>query len=200
LHKKIFNRFFQVENSITRKHEGTGLGLSITKAFVEILGGKIWLTSEEGKGSVFYFTIPEIKPARSGSIVKERDADKKVASKRKKTVLIAEDEENNFMLLEIFLASLNVNIIHAVNGKEAVEIIESNAQVDLVIMDLKMPLMDGYLATVMIKKSHPKLPVIAQTAYAYEADREKALKAGCDDYISKPVNKASLFSLIAKYI
>ena len=199
-HERIFERFYQVESSVARQYEGTGLGLSISKAYVELLGGKIWLKSEPSKGSVFYFRIPLIQlpqPVRSEVVLPKPEIGK---MHTKKTVLIAEDEENNYLLLVELLSTLNLNIIHAYNGLEAVEICRSGREVDLVIMDIKMPLMDGYTATREIRKILPELPVIAQTAYSYATDMEKALNAGCDDYISKPINKSKLLDLLNKYL
>jgi PAS domain S-box-containing protein len=198
--RKIFERFYQVESSIARQYEGTGLGLSISKAYVELLGGRIWLDSEPGRGTTFYFTIPYV--SENQPVVKEVKPSGTDISKMNgtKTILIAEDEENNFLLIEALLSQLNVNIIHAKNGKEAVDICESGTDIHLVVMDIKMPVMDGYEATAILKKIRPAIPVIALTAFAFESDREKALKAGCDDYISKPVRKNQLIELIMRYI
>ncbi len=199
-YSNIFERFYQVESSVSRQYEGTGLGLPISKAYVELLGGEIWLTSEKGKGSVFYFNIPFTQTGRSELSDKKVVKPEIAVINHKKTVLVAEDEETNYFLMVELLSSLNLNLIHARNGKEAVGICESDQQVDLVLMDIKMPVMDGYEATMIIKKLRPGLPVIAQTAYAFESDREKAINAGCDDYISKPFNRESLISVIKKHL
>jgi CheY-like chemotaxis protein len=199
-HLRIFERFYQVESNVSRLYEGTGLGLPISKAYIELLGGKIWLISEKGKGSTFYFTIPYIKTGQIDNSKEKIEKIEKSITNDKKTVLVAEDEENNYILLVEFLSSLNLNFIHAINGKEAVEICESNQQVDLVLMDIKMPVMDGYEATSKIKKLRPGLPVIAQTAYAFDSEKEKAFSAGCIDYIPKPLKKESLISTIKKYL
>lgn len=197
--RKIFERFYQVENTIARQYEGTGLGLSIAKAYVELLGGEIWLTSEPGSGSTFFFTIPysSAEPAL-------KEEKKTVIEELNKcdnmTVLIAEDEENNFRLVAELLSGLNLKIIHAGNGKEAVDICDSGDVIDLVLMDIKMPVMDGYEATSIIKKKRPLLPIIAQTAFAFESDREKVFNAGCDDYLSKPIKKDLLIAMVKKYL
>ncbi len=192
----IFNRFRQIETTATRNFGGSGLGLSISKAYVEMLGGKMWLTSEMGKGSVFYFTIPykNANPKKLPDIPSVKGLD--FEFKTTKTVLITEDEDSNFILLEEMLSHSGINMIRAVNGLEAVKLCQSNPNIDLVLMDIKMPEMDGYEATKRIKEFKPDLPIIAQTAYVTEADRIKALACGCSDYISKPISKRLLLSKI----
>jgi len=196
MQEKVFDRFRQIETTATRNFGGSGLGLSISKAYVEILGGKMWLTSEMGKGSVFYFTIPYKKtnPKKLPDIPSVKGLD--FEFKTTKTVLIAEDEISNFILLEEMLLDSGINIIRAVNGLEAVRLCQLNPNIDLVLMDIKMPEMDGYEATKRIKEFKPDLPIIAQTAYITEADRVKALACGCSDYISKPISKRLLLSKI----
>ena len=198
-HSSIFDRFYKIENSASRLYEGTGLGLPISKAFIELMGGTIWLTSRTEYGTTIYFTIPFEKieqPAVSKADHEIRTFDKK---KGRKTILIVEDEENNYRLMQAILERHDFNIIHAVHGQKAVEIIESGREVDLIIMDIKMPVMDGYQATKIIKKIKPTVPIIAQTAFAFESDRERALNAGCNDYISKPVRGETLLAMIEKY-
>ncbi|MGE0021915.1 MAG: response regulator [Draconibacterium sp.] len=195
MHNEIFKRFRQVESTTARQFGGSGLGLSISKAYVEMLGGKIWLDSDLGKGSTFYFTIPYKRAQKTVS------SDKSITGsgnriKQQKTLLVAEDEDSNFMLLEELLSGLNSNILRAVNGLEAVEICKSNRQIDLVLMDIKMPVMDGYEATRQIRNFLPVLPIIAQTAYTSEVDRNKALVCGCNDFISKPFKRDSLISKV----
>ncbi|PKP29876.1 MAG: hypothetical protein CVT99_15495 [Bacteroidetes bacterium HGW-Bacteroidetes-16] len=192
----IFDRFRQIETTSTRNFGGSGLGLSISKAYVEMLGGKMWLTSEMGKGSVFYFTIPykNANPKKLPDIPSVKGLD--FEFKSTKTVLIAEDEISNFILLKEMLSNSGITMIRAVNGLEAVKLCQSNPNIDLVLMDIKMPEMDGYEATKRIKEFRPDLPIIAQTAYITEADRIKALACGCSDYISKPISKQLLLSKI----
>jgi len=199
-HKRIFERFYQVETSLARQFEGTGLGLSIAKAYVEMLGGKIWLNSVLGRGTAFYFTIPYIQSGVINIADTPIPLMKTGISNSKNTILVAEDEETNYFLITQFLSLMNLNILHARNGKEAVDICQSRSDICLILMDIKMPVMDGYTATREIKRQFPEIPVIALTAYTYESDREKALGCGCSDYLSKPVKKDILIETISKYL
>jgi CheY-like chemotaxis protein len=200
LHENIFERFRQVETTLAREYEGSGLGLSISKAYVELLGGKIWLTSRLGEGSVFYFTIPYNKV--SLNTIPEKGVAGKYKSELKKTItlLVAEDENNNFKLLSQYLSNANIVVINAANGSEAVEICKKNKQINLVLMDLKMPVMDGFEATKRIKEFWPDLPVIAQTAYVRDIDKTKAIACGCSDFISKPFKKEELLTMIREHL
>ena len=178
-----------------RNFTGTGLGLSITKKLVEILGGEIWVESEKGKGSVFYFTLP-----LSGQTVEEVENQKEARTKEHKglTMLVAEDEEINFLYLEAILCKEGVHIIRATNGAEAVEEFKTNEEIDLVLMDIKMPVMDGYEALDLIKGINPDVPVVALTAYALAEEKEKGLERGFDDYLSKPLKMEVLNRVLRK--
>lgn len=197
LHEKIFERFRQGDLVSTGEFGGSGLGLFIAKSYVELLGGKIWLKSQPGKGSEFYFTIPF---KRSSEKKKLQAKDPVVPVAERKTVLIAEDSFVNFMLLKEYLSGYNVNILHADNGSKAVELCKVNPEIDLVLMDVKMPVMDGFTATGLIREVIPDLPVIALTAYAQTGDRDKALQNGCNDYLSKPVERKNFLLLVNKYL
>jgi PAS domain S-box-containing protein len=200
-HQKIFDRFSQEDKEIASKHGGLGLGLSISKENAQLLGGDITLQSEKGLGSVFFITIP-YKPAKANSKNKIEKADEHLDNKTV-TILIAEDEEVNYLFIEALFEAIfdrNYQLIHAVNGKEAVDLCIEDNRIDLVLMDIKMPEMNGHEATERIKSKFPNLPVIAQTAYSTESDKQLALKHGCDDFISKPINKERLFHLIDKYL
>jgi len=194
MHEEIFKRFRQVETTTSRQFGGSGLGLSISKAYVEMLGGKMWLISETGKGSTFYFTVPYKKEKHVVNSDHPIAREKGIDNTKPITVLIAEDEAFNFNYMEELLSGANFTIIHAINGLDAVEICQSNLQIELVLMDLKMPVMDGYEATKQIKQIRPDLPIIAQTAYSTEADKNKAIACGCNDFISKPFKQELLIS------
>ena len=197
-HKKIFESFYQVESTIDRKYGGTGLGLSICKAYVELLGGTIWLSSKPGTGSQFYFTIPFENPPSHPSYKAAEKNSVEIWKNASHVLLIVEDDENNFNLISRFLSDQPLKILRAKNGKEAVDICKSEKVIDLVLMDIRMPLMDGYTATKLITELRPELPVIAQTAFADE--KEESLKSGCIDFIAKPFNKNDLLEILIKHL
>jgi PAS domain S-box-containing protein len=197
MHQEIFKRFRQVETTPNRHYGGSGLGLSISKAYVELLGGKLWLTSEVGKGATFYFTLP-YKKTNAPVVEEPLPKQKTMPSGESKTILIAEDEDFNYLLLEEILC--NFKIIRAVNGLEAVNICQANANIDLVLMDIKMPLLNGYDATRRIHEFRPQLPVIAVTAYSAEVDKNKFFTYGCCDFISKPLKEELLIHKIQEHL
>ncbi|MBT6006664.1 MAG: response regulator, partial [Prolixibacteraceae bacterium] len=199
--KTIFERFAQPEIKDREAYEGWGLGLFITKAYLDLLGGKIWMESDEGRGSQFYFLIPANRE-KVKSIIKKTE--KKPLTQimnisKKLKVLIAEDDQSADYYLSILMEELNFEIFHAKTGLEALETCRKMDGLDLILMDIKMPVMDGYNTTKQIRKFNNEVVIVAQTAYALIGDREKAIEAGCDDYISKPLNKVELFEIIAKH-
>jgi PAS domain S-box-containing protein len=196
----IFKRFMQVDNSFTRQFGGTGLGLALVKEIVDHLKGSIKLESEPGKGSTFYVTLPCKTEENHG--IKEISQNEKKAKIdfNGKTFLVAEDEFTNYKLMEKILIRRNAEIIWAKNGREAVELYKQHSDIiDVIIMDLKMPIMNGYEATGLIKQLNKEIPIIALTAYAMSDDEKKALDAGCDRYITKPVSIELLFDIINEY-
>lgn len=195
MHEKIYEPFRQGNFEITNRYGGTGLGLSISKKLVEMLGGKMWLTSSIGKGSTFYFTLPYNLPEKV-EVKKDDDLNQLNLKEYNMIALVVEDDEVNYLFLETVLAKNKIKTIRAFNGVEAVEKCTNNKEIKLVLMDIKLPVMNGYEATRRIKKIRPGLPIIAQTAYAMHEDKHKALEAGCDGYISKPIVTDELFKLI----
>ncbi len=198
--KDIFQRFSQVDNSNTRKYGGTGLGLAISKHIVEIMGGKIWLESEPDKGSSFCFTLPFIS-ANTGEIA-ENHIEKVITDHdwQGKTILVAEDVPSNFMFIEAALRRTKVRLLWAQDGRQAVSMALQDMSIDLVLMDIQLPELDGYQATAEILKIRKDLPVISQTAFALSGEKEKSLQAGCVDYIPKPIKSENLIIIISKHL
>jgi PAS domain S-box-containing protein len=190
----IFERFGQIEETRDRNKGGTGLGLAISKSLTEILGGVLWVESEVGVGTSFYFTLPDESSTISSEASKEmpKALDPNLFDWTGKVILIAEDVESNYFLIETILKKTGARLIWAKNGKQAYEMCREDHAIDLVLMDIQMPVMNGYDSTREIKKIRPSLPVIAQTAYAMSGEKEKSIAAGCDDYLPKPIKKKDL--------
>ncbi len=205
--EEIFERFIQVDISDKMAFQGAGLGLSITKAFVELLGGKIWVESEVenlaiGKSgcTTFYFTIPY----NTSLIIDTNTQNEMLSGKTGKQsgnlkILIAEDDEASAIYLSILVEDYSSEILIAQNGMEAVEIYKNNPDIDLILMDMQMPYVSGYEATRQIRELNKNVIIIAQTAFALSYDRQKVMEAGCNDYISKPILMNDLTTLISKY-
>jgi PAS domain S-box-containing protein len=196
----IFDRFLHSEDSYTKLYEGAGLGLPISKAYVELLGGRMWCKSEVGKGSEFYFSLP-YEPVKAEMPIEgfikmpAEDVDWESL-----TILVAEDDESNFQYIESVLKKLKVRLIWAKDGKEVVEKFRNNRDIDLILMDIRMPIMSGYETIAEIRKMDKDIPIIVQTAYAQSDDRLKILETNCNDYITKPISRETLIKVISKYV
>ncbi|MBN2636280.1 MAG: PAS domain S-box protein [Prolixibacteraceae bacterium] len=201
-HEAIFNRFEQADIEDKKVFEGSGLGLAIAKSYVEMLGGKIWVESEEGLGSTFYFTIPVINKKEDKSLEKAGISidNKKAKSKTKELkIIIAEDDQMSRQYLSLLIDDFCSEILEVETGNKTVELCRSNPDIDLILMDIQMPGMDGYEATRQIREFNSDVIIIAQTAFALGGDREKSIEAGCNDYISKPIDRTKLENLLQKY-
>jgi signal transduction histidine kinase/CheY-like chemotaxis protein len=197
---QIFERFVQADYSRSRKYSGSGLGLAISKGFVELMGGKMWAESVENEGSTFYFTIPYVPVGKKPQEEIEQKKPKSDYNWQNKVFLIAEDDTFSYKLLEGFLKKTNATILHAEDGTRAVEICRSNNNVDLILMDVQMPEMNGLEATKIIKEFRKELPIIAQTANAIAEERQRCFEAGFDDFVTKPINISELFIKIDQWL
>jgi PAS domain S-box-containing protein len=196
----IFKRFVQADIFDKEARQGAGLGLTISKAYVEMLGGKLWVESEIGKGSTFYFTIPYNTDLNESRRVSNEILSFKLGSEIKNLkILVVEDHEESALLLSILLKKMSREILYAKNGCEAIDISLNNPDIDLIFMDIKMPEMDGYETTRRLRHFNKDVIVISQTAFGLAGDEEKVIKAGCDAYLSKPIRKKELMSLIHRF-
>jgi len=198
--KAVFERFIQADFNDKMARQGAGLGLAIAKAYVDLMGGKIWVESEPDKGSTFYFTLPytisnqEIQNSTNGLEVNSAPIEVKNLK-----ILVTEDDNISRILILKVLEEFSSEILTARTGLEAVEICRNNPDIDLILMDMQMPLMNGYEATKEIRKFNKEVIILAQTAFALEGDKSKTIDAGCNDYISKPIKKQELSVLLQKY-
>lgn len=195
-HNDIFQRFRKIKQSDDRLYSGTGLGLVISKSLVELHGGRMWFESSPQQGTGFFFSIPLIY---GDAKVEDEAPKKKITSFDDKTVLICEDDKNSREFLKRILAKLNFNIIIACDGIEAIEMFKNHPNIDVVLLDIQMPRLNGYDTLVEIRKiSTRKIPVIAQTAFAMTHEIEKIINSGFDDYISKPIAIDNLVDILSK--
>jgi CheY-like chemotaxis protein/anti-sigma regulatory factor (Ser/Thr protein kinase) len=191
--KLIFERFRQADSGLTRPYEGSGLGLAITKGNIEFLGGKISVESEPDRGSIFTCVVPVEFISESANINHD---EKSVDSLKRSKILIAEDDEVTYLYIRELLKDLDIEFTWVMNGAEAVEKIQNDSTFNLVLMDLKMPLMDGYEATGKIKEIRPGIPVIAVSSFTFREDVDKIKGAGFEGHIRKPVERSDLINKI----
>ena len=188
----LFHEFTQIEDYMTRAHGGIGIGLSIAQRLVQGLGGKIWFTSKLKKGSAFYFKLNCLVNNEK----ENKNEHNSLPNFGGQKILIAEDNDSNYNFLRIVLSRANLNFIRAFNGQEAVDLIEENKDISLVLMDIEMPVMNGIDATKIIKKTNPEITIIAQTAYAMPSHINKYKEAGCNDFIAKPYSVSKILNLL----
>jgi signal transduction histidine kinase len=196
----IFERFRQVHEGSTRKYGGTGIGLFISKHIISLLGGKIWFESKVNEGTTFFFTIPYVSVHTKDDNTNYFETRTPEYSWTGKRILVVEDVEINFKFLQAILSKTHAEIVWARDGEEAVARATQDNSIDLVLMDIQMPKINGYDATRQIRVQKPDLPIIAQTAYAMPNDNIRCIEAGCNDYISKPINSHLLLEKIDLYL
>jgi CheY-like chemotaxis protein len=202
--KAIFERFIQSDIVDKMAHQGAGLGLAISKSYVEMMGGKIRVESEPGNGSVFYFTLPYHEMVQSNKGLQSAEADNSGENLTEfqtpdLKILIAEDDEISDVLLSRIMHSYSKQTSSVHTGIEAVEYCRNHPDINLILMDVQMPGINGYEATRQIRQFNKDVIIIAQTAYGLLGDMEKAMQAGCNDYISKPIDSGLLKEIIYRY-
>lgn len=199
--KIIFNKFVVLDNTETAKYEDPGLGLTIARNIIKNLGGRIWVESDEGSGTSFFFTIPYEPVSLVDTISYDEEINQnKTFTWPNKVILIADDEEVNAMFLDAVFQGTSVQILFARNGQEALDLCKNINKIDLILMDIKMPVMNGIKATAEIRKFNSRIPIIAQTALASEEDKQQSMRAGCNDIITKPIEVQELLVLVNKFL
>lgn len=198
MQEKIFERFGKIDPGGDKIYDGVGLGLAISKGMVELLGGHIWFISQPGRGATFYFTVPykkpdNLRPLRSG----QSETEYNIGNLK---ILVVEDDLTSRRYISEIFKGTDIEILTAVNGREAVDICRTDESINIILMDLKMPVMDGYTATREIRKLRPEIPIVAQSAFAMTNEREKAMQAGCTDYLAKPYKRNQMLEIISKHI
>jgi len=200
----IFDRFRQVDESIGNQYGGTGLGLAISKNLIILLGGEISVHSKPGQGSTFYIDLPmqgtNLIKTEMEVVFSEKEFAYRIPDLTNKQILVVEDDSFNYRFMESFLKQTKARILWAKDGIQALELFRNNNNIELILMDIRMPNMDGIEATHEMRRLNTKVPIIALTAYAFTDDREKSLLAGCNDYLSKPVRLEILVETLNKHL
>ncbi len=196
----IFDRFRQVDDSFTRKYGGTGLGLAISRRLINLMDGRMWVESVAGKGSTFFFSLPFIPVSKSVEIPEKQNNLTINKNWEKKTILIAEDVDSNYQYLEAYLNKTKIDILRAKNGKEAIRICKEKIDINIILMDIQMPVLNGIDAAIEIKKFLNKIPIIALTAYAVQDKLEEISKGPFEDSLTKPINTNDLLSALNRHI
>jgi CheY-like chemotaxis protein len=200
----IFERFRQVDESISSQYGGTGLGLAISKNLTVLLGGNISVHSKPGHGSTFYVDMPlkslQVKEFKRKVVSPETTSPYGMPDLNGSLILVAEDDSSNYLFIESFLKQVNAKVLWARDGLQAVDLFKNHKSIKLVLMDIRMPHMNGIEAAREIRRINTETPLIALTAYAFTNDREKSLEAGCNEYLSKPVKLDTLIETLNKYL
>jgi CheY-like chemotaxis protein len=199
--KYMFDRLLQAQETTIKKFEGLGLSLTISRGLVKLMGGRIWVESEPGSGSTYYFQIPFEELPHTDSTEEAEDVSViKQYNWKDKLFLVVEDDEVNYKFLEAVIHNAEAKVIKADNGYQAIDLCKSINKIDLVLMDIKLPDISGFEATRQIRKLNKTIPIIAQTALVLESEKEKCIKAGCNDHITKPIEIEKLLKTISKYL
>ena len=197
LNEIIFDRFRQVDESFTREHGGLGLGLSICKGLIKLMNGNIWVESDGKTGSVFYFRAAYCKETSLQAEIAIEDLPLHIENKQ---VLIVEDDPASYEYLNEILVSSGCRVLHATNGKNAMDIYANNSSIDLILLDIQLPEMDGYQFAKKIREQNTTIPIIAQTAHALSEDKKKCIDAGCSSYLTKPIHYDLLLGTLREYL